>query len=242
MNALICFDDLKKSFGNIAALKGVSFDIKKGEIFGLAGPNGAGKTTLVRILCTALHPDSGSVTVKGLDTRKSELEVKRLIGYLPEEPNLYERLTARRFLAFFAELYSVADSERRVAEVLETVELSNRAEDRISTFSKGLRHRLSLARAILHNPEILVLDEPTMGLDPAVAAHLRDLVDSMRGDKTVLLCTHYMEEAEMLCDRMAVLNNGRIVALDTPQNIRKKASAALGRSASLDEAFVYFTR
>ena len=242
MNALIRFENLKKSFGKIAALDGVSFEIKKGEIFGLAGPNGAGKTTLVRILCTALRPDSGSVTVKGLDTRESELDVKRLIGYLPEEPNLYERLTARRFLKFFAELYSVADSERCVADVLETVELSNRAEDRISTFSKGLRHRLSLARAILHDPEILVLDEPTMGLDPAVASHLRSLVDSMRGDKTVLLCTHYMEEAEMLCERMAVLNNGRVAALDTPQNIKKKASTAIGRSASLDEAFVYFTR
>jgi ABC-2 type transport system ATP-binding protein len=161
---LIQFIDLKKSYGSVVAVDHVNLEIKSGEIFGLAGPNGAGKTTLVRILCTALRPDNGTVLVNGLDVKKNELEVKRLIGYLPEEPNLYERLTARRFLDFFGELYGVSKRSERIRDVLELVGLSERAENRISTFSKGLRHRLSLARAILHDPLILVLDEPTMGL------------------------------------------------------------------------------
>jgi ABC-2 type transport system ATP-binding protein len=239
---LIQFLDLKKSYGSVVAVDHVNLEIKSGEIFGIAGPNGAGKTTLVRILCTALRPDHGTVLVNGLDVKKCELEVKRLIGYLPEEPNLYERLTARRFLDFFGELYGVKSRGERIGEVLELVGLSERAENRISTFSKGLRHRLSLARAILHDPLILVLDEPTMGLDPAVAAHIRELVDEMRGEKTVILCTHYMEEAEKLCDRMAILNRGSVAVIDTPAGIKEKAAKGIGRDVSLDEAFVFFTR
>lgn len=231
-----------KKFGSAVAVDRVNLEIKSGEIFGIAGPNGAGKTTLVRILCTALRPDSGTVLVNGLDVKKNELEVKRLIGYLPEEPNLYERLSAKRFLDFFGELYGVKNRRDRIKDVLKMVGLSDRAENRISTFSKGLRHRLSYARAILHDPMILVLDEPTMGLDPTVATHIRELVDSMRGVKTVILCTHYMEEAELLCDRMAILNRGKIVVIDTPGKIKERAAKDLGRDVSLDEAFVFFTR
>jgi ABC-2 type transport system ATP-binding protein len=239
---LIQFIDLKKSYGSVVALDHVNLEIKSGEIFGIAGPNGAGKTTLVRILCTALRPDHGTVLVNGLDVKKKELEVKKLIGYLPEEPNLYERLTARRFLDFFGELYGVKSRRERIQEVLELVDLSDRAENRISTFSKGLRHRLSLARAILHDPLILVLDEPTMGLDPAVASHIRELVYDMRGEKTVIICTHYMEEAEKLCDRMAILNRGSVAVIDTPGGIKERAAKDLERDMSLDEAFVFFTR
>ena len=239
---LIRFIDLKKSFGNVVAVDCVNLEIKKGEIFGIAGPNGAGKTTLVRILCTALRPDSGKVLIDGLNVVDDELLVKRLIGYLPEEPNLYERLTARRFLDFFGELYGIERRAERINEVLGMVGLNDRAENQISTFSKGMRHRLSIARAILHDPKILVLDEPTMGLDPAVAIHIRDLVYRMRGDKTVVLCTHYMDEAERLCDRMAILNKGRVAVVDTPLGLKEKASRELGRKGTLDEAFVHFTK
>jgi ABC-2 type transport system ATP-binding protein len=180
---MIKFIDVSKSFGRILAVDRVSLEISGGEIFGIAGPNGAGKTTLVRILCTALRPDSGTVVVDGLNILDNELEIKRLIGYLPEEPNLYERLTPWKFLDFFGQLYNTNHRNERIEEVLETVGLEERAHDRISSFSKGMRHRLSLARAIFHNPKILVLDEPTMGLDPAVAISIRDLVKSMGGDK-----------------------------------------------------------
>ncbi|MFQ5800257.1 MAG: ABC transporter ATP-binding protein [Candidatus Hydrothermarchaeales archaeon] len=242
MPGLIRFTDLSKSFGRIVAVDHVNLEVKKGEIFGIAGPNGAGKTTLVRILCTALKPDSGTVHVNGLDVTKNEVEVKRLIGYLPEEPNLYERLTARRFLDFFGQLYEMEERKERIEEMLELVGIKERADDRISTFSKGMRHRLSLARALLHDPKILVLDEPTMGLDPAVAIAIRELVYAMKGEKTIILCTHYMEEAEKLCNRMAIINHGRVVAIDTPNELKKRAGKGLEREATLDEAFVYYTR
>jgi len=241
VQALIEFDDVSKSFGPVVAVSHLSLVIKKGEIFGIAGPNGAGKTTIVRMLCTALKPDSGSIRVDGMDVFENESAVKRQIGYLPEEPNLYERMTARRLLSFFGELYGMNDREKRIEEVLELVGLLDRAERRISTFSKGMRHRLSLARALLHNPRILVLDEPTMGLDPGVATSIRELIRSMKGEKTVVLCTHYMDEAEMLCDRLAILSNGRAVAVDTPSQLKRKASEELGREAGLNDAFLLYT-
>jgi ABC-2 type transport system ATP-binding protein len=238
---LIKFIDVKKSFGSTIAVDHVNLEINEGEIYGIAGPNGAGKTTLVRILCTALRPDSGEVFVNGLEVTKNELEVKRLIGYLPEEPNLYERLSAWRFLDFFGQLYKVHERRKRIDEVLRIMKLEDRVDDKISTFSKGMRHRLSLARAILHDPLILVLDEPTMGLDPAVASDIRDRIYSMRGEKTVILCTHYMDEAEKLCDRMTILNRGKESVTDTPLKLKEMASKELGREATLDEAFVHFT-
>lgn len=239
---MIRLTNLTKRFGNTFALDHVNLEVKKGEIFGIAGPNGAGKTTLVRILCTALKPDSGTALVNGLDVTKNEIEVKRLLGYLPEEPNLYERLTARRFLDFFGQLYRVDRREERIEEVLGIVGLKERADDRISTFSKGMRHRLSLARALLHGPEILILDEPTMGLDPAVAIAIRELVYAMRGRWTVVLCTHYMDEAEWLCDRLAILNRGRVVSVGTPEELKGKVSKELKKEATLDDVFVYYTR
>lgn len=238
---MIKFIDVKKSFGSTIAVDHVNLEINEGEIYGIAGPNGAGKTTLVRILCTALRPDSGEVFVNGLEVTKNELEVKRLIGYLPEEPNLYERLSAWRFLDFFGQLYKVHERRKRIDEVLRIMKLEDRVDDKISTFSKGMRHRLSLARAILHDPLILVLDEPTMGLDPAVASDIRDRIYSMRGEKTVILCTHYMDEAEKLCDRMTILNRGKESVTDTPLKLKEMASKELGREATLDEAFVHFT-
>jgi len=239
---LIEFIDVSKRFGRIAALDSVTLRIKKGEIFGLAGPNGAGKTTLVRILCTALKPDTGVVRLDGKDIRENPVEVRGSIGYLPEEPNLYERLTPKKFLSFFAELYGLDRINERVDEVLESMKLIQRKEDKISTFSKGMRHRLSLGRAILHDPKILVLDEPTMGLDPAVAADIRDMVARMKGEKTVILCTHYMDEAESLCGRMAILNRGKISVIDSPEKIKSTASEQSGGKSTLEEAFVYYTR
>jgi ABC-2 type transport system ATP-binding protein len=239
---LIEISDLTKRFGKIVALDRVDLRISEGEIFGIAGPNGAGKTTLVRILCGALRPDSGKVLVNSLDVTEDEPAVKRLIGYLPEEPNLYERLSARKLLDFFGQLYRVNDRSERIEDVLKTIGLSERADDKISSYSKGMRHRLSIGRAILHDPKVLVLDEPTMGLDPAVAIKIRELVYRMRGEKTVIICTHYMEEAESLCDRMAILDRGRVSVIDTIRGIKERASDESGRDLNLDEAFVYFTK
>ncbi len=237
---MIRFVDLTKRFGQLLALDHVNFEIESGEVFGIAGPNGAGKTTLVRILCTALRPDEGTIYIDGLDISKHELEVKRRIGYLPEEPNLYERLTPKGLLDFFGRMYSVENREDKIERALEMVGLSDRGSQKISTFSKGMRHRLSFARALLHDPGILVLDEPTMGLDPSVALSIRNLIKAMKGDKTVVLCTHYMEEAELLCDRMAVLNKGQVAAIGTPDELKKHASEEQGTELSLDEAFVYY--
>ncbi len=181
--------NLEKRFNNFLALNKISLKIYKGECFGLVGPNGAGKTTLLRILCGALKPTKGDIMINGYDIKKNEIKVKSMIGYLPEEPNLYERLTARSFLSFFAELYGIENKEDKIKKLLKFFGLYERANDKISTFSKGMRQRLAIARALIHNPKILLLDEPTMGLDPSNAMLLRNYIRKLRGKKTILLST-----------------------------------------------------
>jgi len=216
---MITFDRVTKKFGEIIALNEFTIDIKKGELFGLVGPNGAGKTTAIRLACGILHPTSGKIIVDGQDIDKNSSQVKRKIGYLPEEPNLYTRPTARELLEYFADLYGKGNE--RIDELLELVGLSERADTPVSTFSKGMRQRLALARSIVHDPEIMVFDEPTMGLDPATSVKVRDFIASLKKEeKTIILCTHYMEEADMLSDRIGFLNSGRIVSVGTPLELK----------------------
>jgi len=205
--------NLEKRFNDFLALKKINLKISKGECFGLVGPNGAGKTTLLRILCG----------------------VKSMLGYLPEEPNLYERLTARSFLYFFADLYGVGNKEATAEKLLRFFGLYERADDRISAFSKGMRQRLAIARALIHDPEILLLDEPTMGLDPSSAMLLRNYIKKLKGEKTILICTHYMPEAEMLCDRIAIIYSGEIIATGSLEQLRKIVN---NYKASLEEIFI----
>jgi len=223
-NVMVKIDSLNKSFGRIKALDNLNIEVKKGELLGIIGPNGAGKTTAIRIICCILQPNSGEVTVGGYSIHHDQIKIKSMIGYLPEEPNLYERFKARDLLQYFGELYGVPKNQldSRIEELLELVGMSKRADDRINTFSKGLRQRIGIARALIHDPEVIIFDEPTMGLDPATSITIRNFIKELKGDKTVILCTHYMDEADLLCDRVAILNQGKIRDIGTPKSLKEK--------------------
>ncbi len=241
---MISISNLTKRYGNLTAVRDLNLEIKSGEIFGIIGPNGAGKTTIVRVVCGAIRPTSGTVRINGIDIGKRPSEAKALIGYLTEEPNTYERFTPRRLLRFFAELYGADVSITRIDELLEMVGLKERAESQIATFSKGMRQRLAIARVLVHDPEVLVLDEPTMGLDPGAARFIRDFIARQRKDKTILLCTHYMYEADELCERVGILNGGKLVALGEPGALKEEVRRETDREdmPTLDEVFMHFTR
>jgi ABC-2 type transport system ATP-binding protein len=208
----------------VQAVRGVSFEVADGELFGLLGPNGAGKTTTIKMLITLLIPTSGSATVLGYDVVKDAREVRKRIGYVfGGDRGLYERLSALDNLRYFAELYAVppADQKRRIAELLELVGLAGREKERVEGYSRGMRQRLHIARGLLHDPPVVFLDEPTIGVDPVGARELRRTIASLtEAGKTVLLTTHYMFEADDLCDRMAVIAKGEIVAEGTPRDLK----------------------
>jgi ABC-2 type transport system ATP-binding protein len=210
---------------NVEALRGVDFAIEEGELFGLLGPNGAGKTTTIKILTTLLLPSSGSARVAGFDPAREAREVRRRIGYVfGGERGLYDRLNGLDNLRYFADLYRVpaAAKRQRIAELLELVGLTGRERERVETYSRGMKQRLHIARGLLHDPAILFLDEPTLGLDPVGALELRTTIGSLRdAGKTILLTTHYMFEADALCDRLAVIAGGKIVATGTPRQLKQ---------------------
>jgi ABC-2 type transport system ATP-binding protein len=215
---------LRRRSLEVEAVRGVSFAIGKGELFGLLGPNGAGKTTTIKMLITLLIPSSGSARVLGYDVVKQAREVRRRIGYVfGGDRGLYERLSALDNLRYFAELYAVPprDQRRRIGELLELVGLAGRERERVEGYSRGMRQRLHIARGLLHDPPVVFLDEPTIGVDPVGARELRHTISSLTdAGKTVLLTTHYMFEADELCDRIAVINRGEIVAQGTPRDLK----------------------
>jgi ABC-2 type transport system ATP-binding protein len=211
--------DLRRSFGEKEAVAGISFSARCGEIFGLLGPNGAGKTTTIRVLTGQIDPTSGSARVAGCDVVKDRAQLKARIGVVFEEQNLYDRLSARLNLEFSCWLYNVPTS--RIDEVLDLVHLRDRAKDPVRVYSNGMRQRLTIARALLHRPQVLFLDEPSRGLDPIAAREVRETVEHLRQEgTTILLTTHLMDEAEALCQQVAFLVNGRLVANDTPRNLK----------------------
>lgn len=216
----------KKEKKVVDALKGVSFSVKKGEIFGLLGPNGAGKTTMIKILSTMLIPHSGNVSILGIDPAKDHKLLRPKINFiLGGERNLYWRLSAYDNLSYFADLYKVPSSlkKNRIEELLTLVGLKEVAHQKVETFSKGMKQRLQIARGLVNNPEILFLDEPSIGLDPVSARQLRDILRALNQQgTTILLTTHYMYEADELCDRIAFINKGRLIEIDTPSNFKKK--------------------
>jgi len=216
--------ELKKSYNDIAAVKGVSFTIDRGEIFGFLGPNGAGKTTTISMLCTLLIPTGGRATVNGFDVVKNKLAVRKSIGLVFQDPSLDERLTALENLIFHAMIYGIgkADRDRRIPDVLELVELSGRQNDLVKTFSGGMKRRLEIARGLLHRPKVLFLDEPTLGLDPQTRYHIWEYVQQLIEDEglTIFLTTHYMDEAEN-CDRIAVVDDGELIAMNTPEELKE---------------------
>jgi len=220
---MIEFLDVSKFFGEHKALSNASIKIEDGITIGIVGPNGAGKTTLIRLLCGILKPTSGQILVNGMDLQKHSTDIKKIIGYLPEEPNLYERPKASELLEYFGLLYGVPSDKikQRIDELLDLVGLSDRKDWRVSSFSKGMRQRLAISRALIHDPKIIVFDEPTMGLDPLTSIKIREFIKSLKKDKTIILCTHYMYEAEQLCDKIAIIDKGKIKAYDTIDNLKK---------------------
>jgi ABC-2 type transport system ATP-binding protein len=211
--------DLRRAFGAKEAVQGISFTVRKGEIFGLLGPNGAGKTTTIRMLTGQIDPSGGSARVAGCDVVKERSKLKERIGVVFEEQNLYERLSARLNLEFSCWLYGV--DVKRVDEVLDLVRLRDRAKDHVREYSNGMRQRLMIARALLHRPQVLFLDEPGRGLDPISAREVHQTVEQLRQEgTTILLTTHLMEEADQLCQQVAFIVNGRLVANDAPRNLK----------------------
>ncbi len=215
--------DLVKKFGELIAVDRVSFTVTKGEVFGFLGPNGAGKTTTINILCTLLLPTSGRAWVNGYDVLKQRTEVRRSIGLVFQDPTLDEYLTAEQNLLFHAYAYSIAKDvrKRRIDELLELVELSDRRKSKVSTYSGGMKRRLELARGLLHRPRVLFLDEPTLGLDPQTRRRIWEYIQRLRREEnlTIFLTTHYMDEAEN-CTRIGIIDHGRIVAMDTPEKLK----------------------
>ncbi len=238
MQNVIKVEALRRDYNGLRALDGISFTVQKGEIFGLLGPNGAGKTTTIRILTGQLRPSSGQAWVLGYDVVNQRQALKPHIGVVFEYQNLYERLSARDNLNFTANLYGVPKSH--VDQVLEQVGLKDRAREGLKKFSNGMKQRLLIARALLHDPQVLFLDEPTRGLDPHLAREIRSFITGLAsGGVTVFLTTHYMEEADQLCQRVAILDRGRIVALEAPE--RLKETYGDGANASLEDVFVRLT-
>ena len=223
---MIQVNGLIKDYGARRALDNISFDANQGEIVGFLGPNGAGKTTTMRILTGYMPPTDGEAIVAGYDVVEESLEVRKRVGYLPETVPLYNSMTAVDYLKFMAELRRIPNAEDRAYETLELVDLEDRADSYIGNFSKGMRQRVGLAQALLHRPEVIILDEPTIGLDPAQVVEVRKVIREIGRDRTVLFSTHILSEAQQLSDRVLIINKGRIVTEDTPENLQSRVLGA----------------
>jgi len=234
--------DLHKSFNEHKAVNGVSFTIHKGEIFGLLGPNGAGKTTTIRMLSTVLEPDSGDVTIGGYSIRHDSGEIRNLIGVCPQELALYEDLSALDNLVFFGRMSGLSSQEARAQAMsnLELMGLVERARGRVEKFSGGMKRRINLAIALMGHPALLFLDEPTVGIDPQSRNNIYETIEGLR-DKgmTVLYTTHYMEEADRLCDRVAIMDGGQIITMDTPYELRSQIGPP--EQVTLEDVFLKLT-
>ena len=219
---------ITKRYGNITAVDDVSFRVERGEILGFLGPNGAGKTTTMRILTGYMPPSEGRAMVAGFDVFNDPIAAKRRTGYLPETPPLYPEMTAREYLDFVARIKGVPAGERkqRVAAVMERTRISDVAHRHCGKLSKGYKQRVGLAQALIHNPDVLILDEPTAGLDPKQIIETRDLIRSLAGDHTIVLSTHILPEVAQTCQRVVIINKGRVVAVDTPDNLTARLKGA----------------
>ena len=229
-DAVIEVSNLTKKFGDFTAVDHISFDVKKSEIFGLLGPNGAGKTTTIRMLSTLTRPTEGTATIGGYDIVKNDSKVRELIGLVSEKMIMYDRLTAKENLMFFGKLYNIPKEilEERIDELLELVQLSQWKNSKVGTFSTGMRQRMNVVRALLNMPKVLFLDEPTLGLDPQSTVEVREFVKKINreNETTIILTTHMMNEADILCDRIGIIDHGKISALDTSTNLKNSISSA----------------
>ena len=217
---------LTKDYGQRRAISDLNFEVAKGEIVGFLGPNGAGKTTTMRILTGYMPPTSGNAVLGGFDVIEDPLEVRRLVGYLPETVPLYNDMTVFDYLMYMAKIRRVEDPEDRIDDVLEMVSMEDRSNGYIGKLSKGMRQRIGLAQAILHKPEVLILDEPTIGLDPGQIIEVRSLIRDIGKEHTVLLSTHILSEAQQLCDRVIIINKGQLVAEDSTERLQTRLTGA----------------
>jgi ABC-2 type transport system ATP-binding protein len=218
---MIEISGLTKNYGKIRAVDNLSLSIQSGEVFGLLGPNGAGKTTTIKLLTTLSRPDSGSCKIDDVDVVKNPLAIKEKIGVVPQENNLDRELTAHENLLIYGMLHRVSDRERKISEALKMVGLWARKDSVVTGFSGGMKRRLLIARALLPEPSVLFLDEPSIGLDPQIRRQMWDVIRKTRIDgRSVVVTTHYIEEAEVLCDRVCILFKGKLIALDTPGNLK----------------------
>lgn len=217
---------LTKEFGARRAIDNLTFEANQGEVVGFLGPNGAGKTTTMRILAGYMPPTHGTAQVAGFDVVEESMEVRRRVGYLPETVPLYPDMTVFDYLKFMADLRHLPNATDMVDNALEQVQMEQRANGYIANLSKGMRQRVGLAQALLHKPEVLILDEPTIGLDPAQVVEVRNIIRDIGKERTVLLSTHILSEAQQLCDRVLIINKGRIVAEDTPENLQARLVGA----------------
>ena len=228
--SMIEVKNLTKMFNDFVAVDRISFDVKKGEIFGLLGPNGAGKSTTLRMLSTLAAPTKGTATIGGYDIVKHDNEVRKLIGIVSEKMIMYNRLTARENLVFFGSLFDIPKDalNKRIDELLELVQLTKWKNAQVGTFSTGMRQKMNVIRALLNMPQVLFLDEPTLGLDPQSSVEIREFIKKLNRENgiTVIVTTHMMVDADLMCDRIAIVDHGKIVALDTSTNLKKSISGA----------------
>jgi ABC-2 type transport system ATP-binding protein len=217
-------DQLTKRYGSVKAIDNVSFRVEKGEILGFLGPNGAGKTTTMRILTCFLPATEGTARVAGFDVFNQPMDVKRRIGYLPENPPLYNEMTVDSYLDFVARIKGVdsTDRKKRIGEVKDKVSIQDYSKTLIKNLSKGYKQRVGLAQALVHDPEVLILDEPTVGLDPNQIIEVRELIKSLSGNHTIILSTHILPEVSMTCQRVVIIANGKIAAVDSPENLTRQ--------------------
>jgi ABC-2 type transport system ATP-binding protein len=225
---MINVKNLTKKFNGVTAVNRASFDVREGEIFGLLGPNGAGKSTTIRLLCTLTRPTKGTATIGGHDIVKDDSKVRGLVGLVSEKMIVYDRLTAKENLKFFGKLYNIPNDvlESRIKELIELVHMEKWQNKEVGTFSTGMKQRINVIRALLNMPKVLFLDEPTLGLDPQSSSEIREFIRKINQERkiTIILTTHMMVEADMLCDRIGIMDYGKIVALDTPFNLKRMVS------------------
>jgi ABC-2 type transport system ATP-binding protein len=226
--------DFIKRYGTFEAVKGISFQIEKGEIFGLIGPNGAGKTTALQVIATLLQINSGAIKVLGIDLKKHPEQIRKYISYLPEDAGAYKNLTGRQYLQFMANFFTNNDTSQMVQKGIEIADLGNRIDDKVDTYSKGMKRRLLVGRALMNNPQLAILDEPTSGLDVRNAQEIRKIIqNTAKQGTTVLLSSHNMLEVEYLCDRISLIADGKIIEEGKPKNLMSKYN-----SKNIEEVFM----
>lgn len=232
---------LTKNYGNLTAVKNLNLTVNAGEIYGFLGPNGAGKTTTIKMICGLLKPTKGRVKIDGIDISESPIEAKSKIGLIPDTPNVYPKLTGREFLHFVADIYDVHRevAVKRAEEIFEMFDLKDKADELIETYSHGMKQKIVIGAALVHDPSVIILDEPTVGLDPKSAKLVKDLLRALAGKgKTVFMSTHILEIAERMCDKVGIINEGTLIAEGTIDELRKKAK---DETADLEKLFLELT-